>query len=129
YQRRPNWCTPLNNGPITSDEQTRLRADFESICETLNTSPSGFLHVAHDRATFDDSEEERRAFFEKVWSSPGFSKLTSNYTDVLFDETANAEWQEVIAEKIRSNVTKPPTAEKLDPPGHPHAGDPPPLPT
>jgi cation diffusion facilitator CzcD-associated flavoprotein CzcO len=118
YQRRPNWCTPLNNGPITPDEQGRLRADFEAMCETLNTSPSGFLHVAHDRATFDDSEEERRAFFEKMWSSPGFSKLTSNYTDLLFDETANAEWQAFIAEKIRSIVTNPETAEKLIPENH-----------
>src|SRR5262245_48027268 len=30
YQRTANWCTPLNNAPITSEEQERLRADFES---------------------------------------------------------------------------------------------------
>ena len=85
YQRTANWCTPLNNAPITPDEQAQLRADFEAMRETLNTSVSGFLHPAHDRATFDDSEEERQAFFEKMWNSPGFSKLTSNYTDLLFD--------------------------------------------
>ena len=34
-------------------------ADFEAMRDTLNTSPSGFLHAANDRATFDDSEEER----------------------------------------------------------------------
>ena len=85
YQRTANWCTPLNNAPITPDEQARLRADFEGMREMLNTSQSGFLHLPHDRAAFDDSKEERRAFFEKMWSSPGFSKLTSNYTDLLFD--------------------------------------------
>ena len=85
YQRTANWCTPLNNAPITPEEQAQLRAGFEAMRETLNTSPSGFLHRAHDRATFDDSNEERRAFFEKMWNSPGFSKLTSNYTDLLFD--------------------------------------------
>ena len=58
-QRSPNWCTPLNNAPITPDEQAQLRKDFESIRTTLSTSPSGFLHVPHDRAAFDDSEEER----------------------------------------------------------------------
>src|ERR1700722_15782724 len=31
YQRSANWCTPLNNAPITPDEQVRLRAEFESI--------------------------------------------------------------------------------------------------
>ena len=115
YQRTANWCTPLNNRPITPEEQAQLRADFEAIRETLNTSASGFLHPAHDRATFDDSKEERAAFFEKMWNSPGFSKLTSHYTDLLFNPTANAEWCEFIAEKIRSIVKDPETAAKLIP--------------
>lgn len=118
YQRTANWCTPLNNAPITSDEQARLRDGFEAMCEVLNTSPSGFLHAAHDRATFDDSREERWAFFEKMWTSPGFSKLTSNYTDLLFDKAANEEWCEFIAEKIRNIVDDPEIAERLIPKGH-----------
>ena len=118
YQRTPHWCTPLNNGPITPEQQAQLRADFEAIRETLNTSPAGFLHPAHDRATFDDSREERQAFFEKMWMSPGFSKLTSNYTDLLFDPAANAEWCEFIAAKVRGIVADPETAEKLIPNDH-----------
>ncbi|MGO9874764.1 MAG: flavin-containing monooxygenase [Acidimicrobiia bacterium] len=118
YQRTANWCTPLNNSPITPEEQAQLRADFETIRETLNTSPSGFLHAAHDRATFDDSQEERRAFFEKMWNSPGFSKLTSHYTDLLFDHAANAEWCGFISEKVRGIVNDPKTADKLIPTDH-----------
>ncbi len=118
YQRTANWCTPLNNRPITSDEQNHLRANFEAIRETLNTSPSGFLHTAHDRATFEDSRDERLAFFEKMWHSPGFSKLSSNYTDLLFDRDANAEWCEFIAGKIRGIVSDPETAKKLIPDDH-----------
>lgn len=118
YQRTAHWCTPLNNRPITADEQARLRAEFDAIRETLNTSPTGFLHPAHDRATFDDSEDERRAFFEKMWNSPGFSKLTSNYTDLLFDRAANAAWCEFVADKIRGIVDDPQTAEKLVPKDH-----------
>jgi len=118
YQRRANWCTPLNNAEITPEEQARLRADFASICETLHTSPSGFLHLPHDRATFDDSEDERRAFYDRMWSSPGFAKLISHYTDLLMDPAANAEWCRFLAEKIRSIVDDPGTAEKLIPRDH-----------
>jgi len=118
YQRRANWCTPLNNAPITPQEQARLRVDFEAICETLNTSPSGFLHLPHDRTTFDDSEAERRAFYETMWNSPGFAKLISHYTDLLVDPAANAEWCRFLAEKIRSIVKDPDTAEKLIPKDH-----------
>jgi cation diffusion facilitator CzcD-associated flavoprotein CzcO len=118
YQRTANWCTPLNNAPITASEQAQLRADFEAIRETLNTSPSGFLHTPHDRDAFDDSKEERYAFFEKMWKSPGFSKLTSHYKDLLFNPAANAEWCEFLADKIRSIVNDPETAEKLIPNDH-----------
>jgi cation diffusion facilitator CzcD-associated flavoprotein CzcO len=118
YQRTANWCTPLNNAPITPAEQAQLRADFDVMCETLNTSVHGFLHRSCDRATFEDSAEDRHAFYEKIWKSPGFSKLTTNYTDLLLDEAANAEWCEFIVEKIRSIVSDPETAEKLIPKGH-----------
>ncbi len=118
YQRTANWCTPLNNAPITPEDQARLRAGFEAMRETLNTSPSGFLHVAHDRTTFDDSAEQRQAFYETMWASPGFSKLTSHYTDVLFDQAANAEWCEFIRGKIRGLVEDADTAERLIPTDH-----------
>ncbi len=118
YQRTANWCTPLNNAPITAAEQAQLRADFEAIRETLNTSPSGFLHPVHDRKTFDDPTDARLAFFEKMWQSPGFSKLTSNYVDLTVDHAANALWCEFIAAKVRDIVKDPGTAERLIPKDH-----------
>lgn len=118
FQRTPTWCTPLNNRPITPDEQARLRADFESMREILDTSVAGFLHEPCERATFDDTEAERRAFFEKMWASPGFAKLGSNYTDLMLDRDANAQWCAFIAEKIRTIVEDPATAERLIPTDH-----------
>jgi cation diffusion facilitator CzcD-associated flavoprotein CzcO len=118
YQRTANWCTPLNNTPITPEEQAQLRAGFDEMCEVLNTSLSGFLHPVNERSAFDDSAEERQAFYEQMWNSPGFMKLTSNYSDLLFDEAANEEWCEFIAGKIRGIVDDPATAELLIPTDH-----------
>jgi cation diffusion facilitator CzcD-associated flavoprotein CzcO len=118
YQRTANWCTPLNNGPIAPAEQAGLRADFDGLCQTLNTSAAGFVHEQHDRATFDDPPAERLAFYEKMWNSPGFSKLISHYTDLTLDEAANAQWCEFVAGKIRSLVHDPATAELLIPHDH-----------
>lgn len=118
YQRTANWCTPLNNAPITADEQQRLRCDFDTIVETLNTSPSGFLHPLHDRAAFDDSAEDRQRFYERMWQVPGFGKLISHYTDLTFNVEANAEWCEFVARKIRSIVRDPDTAARLIPRDH-----------
>ena len=63
-------------------------------------------------------QEERRAFFEKMWNSPGFTKLSSNYSDLLFNAAANAEWCEFIGRKIRDIVKDPRTAERLIPKDH-----------
>ena len=115
YQRSANWCTPLNNAPITPDEQAQLRAEFDTMCEILNTSVAGFLHQPHDRGAFDDSDDERLVFFERMWNSPGFAKLSSNYLDLLFDEAANDAWCSFIEGKIRALVDDPATADKLIP--------------
>jgi cation diffusion facilitator CzcD-associated flavoprotein CzcO len=118
YQRSANWCTPLNNRPITEDEQVQLRAEFERLREVLNTSVHGFHHPMNPRSAFDDTPEERLAFFERMWASPGFTKFTSNYVDLLANPAANAEWCAFIADKIRSMVHDPAIAERLVPKDH-----------
>ena len=115
FQRTANWCTPLNNRAITADEQAELRAGFEGLREVLNTSVHGFHHLPHDRSAFDDPEDERLRFYEKMWNSPGFTKLTSNYLDLLSNPDANKEWCDFIAAKIRRTVRDPGTAERLIP--------------
>ena len=118
YQRTANWCTPLNNTPIAPEEQAQLRDDFEDLCQVLNTSISGFAHPVNLRTAFEDGEADRQAFYEKMWASPGFMKLTSNYADLLFNEAANDEWCEFIAGKIRSIVKDQAVAERLIPSDH-----------
>jgi cation diffusion facilitator CzcD-associated flavoprotein CzcO len=118
YQRTANWCTPLNNRPITAEEQEQLRAGFEELRAVLDASVHGFHHPANPRKAFEDAAAARQAFYEEMWASPGFMKLTSNYADLLFDDAANAEWCEFLAAKIRSIVDDPDTAERLIPTDH-----------
>jgi cation diffusion facilitator CzcD-associated flavoprotein CzcO len=118
YQRTANWCTPLNNRLITPEEQEQLRAGFEELRAVLSTSVHGFHHPLNERRASDDSPEARQAFFEELWASPGFMKLTSNYVDILVDPEANAEWCDFIAGRIRGLVDDPDTAERLIPTDH-----------
>ena len=127
FQRTANWCTPLNNRPITDEEQVELRAGFEALRETLNTSMSGFAHPVNEQLGANASAAERRELFEQLWNSPGFMKLTSNYADLLFDDAVNDEWCEFIAEKIRGIVRDPATADKLIPKDHRFGGKRPPF--
>jgi cation diffusion facilitator CzcD-associated flavoprotein CzcO len=115
YQQKADWVTPLNNRPMTPEEQAELRANFESIRETLNRSPSGFRHQMTGRLSTEDSAEQRQQLFETMWRSGGFRKLTESYADLLFNPEVNAEWCAFIAAKIASLVNDPVTAARLTP--------------
>ncbi|MEU6357277.1 NAD(P)/FAD-dependent oxidoreductase [Streptomyces sp. NPDC047072] len=127
YQKVADWATPLNNGPLTAEDQAWLKSDFESIRDTLNTSVSGFLHQITMRSGLDDSPEQRQEFFEERWNGPGFTKLSEHYYDMTTNPTVNKEWCEFIAAKIRSIVKDPATAEKLIPKDHGYGGRRPPF--
>jgi len=127
YQKVADWLTPLNNRPITAEEQAQLKGDFENIRDTLNTSPSGFLHQITMRSGLEDTPEQRQEFYEQKWNSPGFTKLSEHYYDMTTNPTVNEEFCEFIADKIRSIVKDPATAEKLIPKGHGYGGRRPPF--
>ncbi|MFG1923316.1 flavin-containing monooxygenase [Cryptosporangium sp. NPDC048952] len=127
YQRSANWCTPLGNEPIGAEAYAQIKADFEPMREKLKESQSGFLHQRRERKAFEDSAPDREAFYRQMWTSPGFSKLISHYSDMMTDGSANADWCEFMAGRIRELVDDPATAEKLIPRDHGWAGKRPPF--
>jgi cation diffusion facilitator CzcD-associated flavoprotein CzcO len=118
YQRTPNWCAPLNNGPITPEEQEVIKRTHDEIYENCRRNFAGFVHRASKKHTFDDTKEERWILYEKLWNEKGFAKLLSNYRDLMTSKEANDEFSEFLAEKIRSRVDDPATADLLVPKDH-----------
>jgi cation diffusion facilitator CzcD-associated flavoprotein CzcO len=129
YQRTPNWCAPLNNGPITAEEQAEIKASYDQIQELVRSTFAGFAHPDGTKGTFEDSKEQRLEFYEQLWNKRGFAKLFSNYNDILVDRRANAEFCEFLADKIRARVNNPVTAEKLIPKDHGYGMKRPPMET
>ena len=62
--------------------------------------------------------EERDAFWEKLYRTPGFGLWQGNFRDMLTDRAANALASEFVARKIRERVHDPVVAEKLIPKNH-----------
>jgi cation diffusion facilitator CzcD-associated flavoprotein CzcO len=118
FQRRPNWCAPLNNSPISDEEMTKIRASYEQIFEKCARTPGGFEHEPDRRGFYEVSREERVALWERLYGEPGFGIWLSNFREIFTDEKANAEFSEFIAGKIRSRVKNPVVAEKLIPKDH-----------
>ncbi|MBI2800846.1 MAG: NAD(P)/FAD-dependent oxidoreductase [Gammaproteobacteria bacterium] len=118
FQRRPNWCAPLNNGPISPSEMAAIRARYDEIFETCLRTPGGFEHEPDRRGFYEVTADERRALWDRLYGEPGFGIWLSNFREIFMDEAANAEFSEYIAAKIRERVTNPVIAEKLIPKDH-----------
>ena len=118
FQRTPNWCTPLNNRPISDEEQRAIKSSYPELFALLRTTPGCYVHNADPRGTFEVTAEEREAFWEQRYGEPGFGIWQANFRDMLTDADANALFSDFVARKIRERVKDPAIAEKLIPKCH-----------
>ena len=118
FQRRANWAAPLNNGPISMSEMDEIRERYDDIFATCARTPGGFEHEPDRRGFYDVSPQERRELWDRLYDEPGFGIWLQNFTDIFFDEKANAEFSDYIANRIRQRVKDPVVAELLIPKDH-----------
>jgi cation diffusion facilitator CzcD-associated flavoprotein CzcO len=118
FQRTPNWCAPLHNGKIDAETQKAIKAGYPEMFRRCQETFACFIHTPDPRGTFEVTDEEREAFFEKLYAERGFGIWQGNFRDVLIDRKANALISEFVARKIRQRVKNPKIAEKLIPRNH-----------
>jgi cation diffusion facilitator CzcD-associated flavoprotein CzcO len=118
FQRTPNWCAPLHNGKIDAETQKKIKAGYPEMFKRCQETFACFLHTPDPRATFEVSDEEREAFLEELYASPGFAIWQGNFRDMMTDRRANAAISDFVARKIRQRVTDPVVAERLIPKNH-----------
>ena len=118
FQRTPNWCAPLHNGPISRAEMAEIRKTYPEMFARCRETFACFLHTADPRGTFEVTPEEREAFFEKLYADKGFGIWQGNFRDILMNKEANATISDFVARKIRGRVKDQAVAEKLIPKNH-----------
>ena len=118
FQRTPNWCAPLHNGKIDAETQKAIKAGYPEMFARCQETFACFLHTPDPRGTFEVSDEEREAFYEKLYGERGFGIWQGNFRDILTDREANATISDFVARKIRERVKDQAVAEKLIPKNH-----------
>src|SRR5688572_3755816 len=118
FQRTPQWCAPLHNAKISTEEMHRIRAAYPKIFAHCQETYGCFIHATDPRATSEVTPEEREAFWEKLYGEPGFGIWMGNFRDILVDREANKLIPDFLARKIRQRVKDPAVAEKLIPQNH-----------
>jgi cation diffusion facilitator CzcD-associated flavoprotein CzcO len=118
FQRTPNWCAPLHNSKIDAETQKKIKAGYAEMFARCQETFACFLHTPDPRGAFEVSDEERKAFYEKLYGERGFGIWQGNFRDILIDRKANATISDFVARKIRQRVKNQETAEKLIPKNH-----------
>jgi cation diffusion facilitator CzcD-associated flavoprotein CzcO len=118
FQLQPNFCAPLHNSPIDEQTQRKIHASYPEIFDRCRASHGAFIHQPDPRSALEVPPAEREAFWEKLYSEPGFGIWMGNFADILINEESNALMTEFISNKIRQRIIDPETAEKLIPNDH-----------
>ena len=118
FQRTPNWCKPLHNGPIDAQTQATIKANYPAMFKRCQETFACFIHTPDPRGTFEVTPQEREAFLEQLYATPGFGMWQGNFRDMLTDRDANAIVSAFVARKIRERVKDPKVADKLIPKDH-----------
>lgn len=115
FQRTPNYCAPLNNAPVSDDEQPAVKARYPEMIAACRSTNSWFIHDPDPRSVFDVTEDEREAFLEKLYAEPGIGIWKANFSDIAVDPAANEIVSDFMRRKIRERVKDPEIAERLTP--------------
>jgi len=119
FQRTANYCCPLRNATIDPDTQQQIKDSYDEIFAKCRSTFASFMQDFDPRKTFDVPLAERQAFYEEIWSQPGFTKWFGCFYDIMSDEAANEDYAEFVRNKIRARVNDPVIAEMLVPKDHP----------
>lgn len=121
FQRTPNLALPMQQKPLTKEEQTNKKSTYPDLFKYRLTTFAGFQYDFLQRKTFDDSPEAREAFYQRLFDNGGFEFWLANYKDLLFEKEANREAYDFWARKVRARITDPRKRDILAPLEPPHA--------
>ncbi|KAF2824652.1 putative flavoprotein [Ophiobolus disseminans] len=118
FQRTANWSAPLRNSEISASQMLEHQTGFDKLFQRCAETTSGFIYAADPRKTFEVTDEERIALYERLYEEPGFGKWLGVFSDTYTNRQANDAYSAFIAAKIRQRVNDPVIAETLIPKDH-----------
>ena len=120
YQRTPNLALPMGRRDLTKEEQDRLKPFYPEIHAMRERCFAGFHYDLYEKNTFDETPEERQAFFETLWKQSGFACGLEVTRTTLFVDKCNDEAYNFWRSKQSPRVKDPKKKEMLFPEKKPH---------
>jgi cation diffusion facilitator CzcD-associated flavoprotein CzcO len=114
FQRTPQYSLPARNRPLTEEELTRYREDWDDLRMSM-CKRGGWPFKTTRRRAADHTPEERQALYEQLWEKGGIHLIIDSFVGVVVDKDLNDEVSEFVRGKMREIVRDPDTADKLMP--------------
>ena len=116
FQRTPNYVLPARNHPLTDDQLTEIKSDYQKVFNRARVQAFGmdFVDASRTMADMKDDAEFQRVL-EFGWEIGGFRFIFETFADMLTNPACNAAAGAFIRNKICSIVKDPKTAELLCP--------------
>jgi cyclohexanone monooxygenase len=118
FQRTPNYSVPAWNGPLASDDQRAIKADYLRLREDARYAQIGIPFVSNGKSAKEEPADRREREYERAWAVGGFNFVMA-YPDLLTDIASNRTAADFVARKIREKVADPKQADLLTPNDHP----------
>jgi cyclohexanone monooxygenase len=112
FQRTPNFTMPARNAPLTPEQITEFKAEYEQLRERARHSPNGTLRKNYAESAVAAPDEVREERFEFGWQRGG-NDIVGSFNDFMVDKAANDLLANFLRAKIRSIVSDPDVAESL----------------
>jgi cyclohexanone monooxygenase len=114
FQRTPQYSLPARNRPLTKEELSRYRKDWDNLRASMCTRGGWPFETTRRRAS-DDTPEERHALYEELWEKGGIHLIINSYVGVMTDKDLNEEVSEFVRDRMRQIVRDSEIARKLMP--------------
>jgi len=116
FQRTPNYVLPARNHPLTEEQLTEIRQNFDKISRQARGQVFG-MDIPDATRTIADikNDAEHQRVLEFGWEIGGFRFIFQTFADMLTDQRCNDVAGEFVRNKIRSIVADEKTAELLCP--------------
>ncbi|CAG9977402.1 unnamed protein product [Clonostachys byssicola] len=120
FQRTPNVALPMRQSSVTAEEQNNKKPGYPEFFDRRQQTYGGQAMERWHKKVFDDTAQDREAFFERRWEQGGFGFWISNYRDIFTDLKANREAYDFWARKTRARIHNPAKRDILAPVEPPH---------
>ncbi|EHL01590.1 putative Cyclopentanone 1,2-monooxygenase [Glarea lozoyensis 74030] len=116
-QRTPNLCLPMNQHKLDPEVEARVKKEggYEKVFDYRRNTFGGFHFDFLEKNGDEDTDEQKKELYEKLWDGGGFRFWLATYKDLLFDKKVNDTAYNFWAEKTRARIKDPKKKDVLAP--------------